>query len=249
MRPRAVVRDGPVERALACARAFFVGRRRPVRTSGQPVRFGYRGGPISVEHRVNEQIRAREVRLVGPEGEQVGVVPLERALQLAAEVDLDLVEVAPMARPPVCKLMDFGKFKYESALKAREARRNQQQTVIKEMKLRPKIDPHDYETKKGHVMRFLKAGDKVKVTIMFRGREQSRPELGYRLLRRLEDEISDLGYVESSARQDGRNMVMVIAPHKSIRTGRGGGRQRGEEGSSGSGSGPGEKNTEESSAQ
>jgi translation initiation factor IF-3 len=132
---------------------------------------------------VNEQIRAREVRLVGPEGEQVGIVPLERALQLAADVDLDLVEVAPMARPPVCKLMDFGKFKYESALKAREARRNQQQTVIKEMKLRPKIDPHDYETKKGHVVRFLKAGDKVKVTIMFRGREQSRPELGFRLRR------------------------------------------------------------------
>jgi translation initiation factor IF-3 len=147
----------------------------------------------------------------------VGVVPLERALQLAAEVDLDLVEVAPMARPPVCKLMDFGKFKYESALKAREARRNQQQTVIKEMKLRPKIDPHDYETKKGHVMRFLKAGDKVKVTIMFRGREQSRPELGFRLLRRLEDEIADLGYVEASAKQDGRNMIMVIAPHKTIK--------------------------------
>jgi translation initiation factor IF-3 len=190
------------------------------------VRFGYVGGPISVEHRVNEQIRAREVRLVGPEGEQVGVVPLERALQLAAEVDLDLVEVAPMARPPVCKLMDFGKFKYESALKAREARRNQQQTVIKEMKLRPKIDPHDYETKKGHVMRFLKAGDKVKVTIMFRGREQSRPELGFRLLRRLEDEIADLGYVEASAKQDGRNMIMVIAPHKTIRTGRGTARSR-----------------------
>ena len=145
----------------------------------------------------------------------MGIVPLERALQLAADVDLDLVEVAPMARPPVCKLMDFGKFKYESALKAREARRNQQQTVIKEMKLRPKIDPHDYETKKGHVLRFLKAGDKVKVTIMFRGREQSRPELGFRLLRRLEDEIQELGYVEASAKQDGRNMIMVIAPHKS----------------------------------
>ena len=144
----------------------------------------------------------------------MGIVPLERALQLAADVDLDLVEVAPMARPPVCKLMDFGKFKYESALKAREARRNQQQTVIKEMKLRPKIDPHDYETKKGHVLRFLKAGDKVKVTIMFRGREQSRPELGFRLLRRLEDEIQELGYVEASAKQDGRNMIMVIAPHK-----------------------------------
>jgi len=176
-----------------------------------------RGGPISVEPRVNEQIRAREVRLVGPEGEQVGIVPLERALQLAADVDLDLVEVAPMARPPVCKLMDFGKFKYESALKAREARRNQQQTVIKEMKLRPKIDSHDYETKKGHVVRFLKAGDKVKVTIMFRGREQSRPELGFRLLRRLSEEVADLGFVEAAPKQDGRNMIMVIAPHRATK--------------------------------
>jgi translation initiation factor IF-3 len=147
----------------------------------------------------------------------VGIVPLERALQLAADVDLDLVEVAPMARPPVCKLMDFGKFKYESALKAREARRNQQQTVIKEMKLRPKIDPHDYETKKGHVVRFLKAGDKVKVTIMFRGREQSRPELGFRLLRRLSEEISELGFVEASPKQDGRNMIMVLAPHRATK--------------------------------
>ena len=177
----------------------------------------------------------------------MGVVPLERALQLAAEVDLDLVEVAPMARPPVCKLMDFGKFKYESALKAREARRNQQQTVIKEMKLRPKIDPHDYETKKGHVMRFLKAGDKVKVTIMFRGREQSRPELGFRLLRRLEDEIQDLGYVEASAKQDGRNMIMVIAPHKTIR-GRGTARPR-EDSSTEPDGGPGEGDTEGPTAQ
>jgi translation initiation factor IF-3 len=159
----------------------------------------------------------REVRLVGPEGEQVGIVPIERALQLATDVDLDLVEVAPMARPPVCKLMDFGKFKYESALKAREARRNQQQTVIKEMKLRPKIDPHDYETKKGHVLRFLKAGDKVKVTIMFRGREQSRPELGFRLLRRLSEEIAELGFVEAAPKQDGRNMIMVIAPHRATK--------------------------------
>src|SRR5690606_7651752 len=122
-----------------------------------------------------------------------------------------------MARPPVCKLMDYGKFKDESALKAREARRNQQQTVIKEMKLRPKIDPHDYETKKGHVARFLKAGDKVKVTIMFRGREQSRPELGYRLLRRLEEAIADLCYVEAAPKQDGLNMVMVVAPHQSVK--------------------------------
>jgi translation initiation factor IF-3 len=173
-----------------------------------------RGGHISVEPRINDQIRSREVRLVGPEGEQVGIVPLERALQLAADVDLDLVEVAPMARPPVCKLMDFGKFKYESALKAREARRNQQQTVIKEMKLRLKIDTHDYDTKKGHVIRFLKAGDKVKITIMFRGREQSRPEMGFRLLKRLEEDIADFGFVESHAKQDGRNMIMVIAPHR-----------------------------------
>lgn len=118
------------------------------------------------------------MRLVGPNGEQVGIVRVEQALQLAREQDLDLVEVAPQARPPVVKLMDYGKFKYEAAQKARESRRNQANSIIKEMKLRPKIDDHDYETKKGHVLRFLKAGDKVKITIMFRGREQSRPELG-----------------------------------------------------------------------
>ena len=154
------------------------------------------------------------MRLVGPNGEQVGIVRVEDALRLAAEADLDLVEVAPMARPPVAKLMDFGKFKYEAALKAREARKNQVNTVLKEIKLRPKIDPHDYGTKKGHVERFLKAGDKVKVTIMFRGREQSRPELGFRLLQRLAEDITELGYVESSPKQDGRNMVMVLAPTK-----------------------------------
>jgi translation initiation factor IF-3 len=133
---------------------------------------------------------------------------------LAQEADLDLVEVAPTARPPVAKLMDYGKFKYESALKARESRKNQAQTVIKEIKLRPKIDPHDYGTKKGHVERFLKAGDKVKVTIMFRGREQSRPELGFRLLQRLAGDVEELGFVETSAKQDGRNMTMVIGPHR-----------------------------------
>jgi translation initiation factor IF-3 len=173
------------------------------------------GGHISSEPRINDRIRVPEVRLVGPEGEQVGIVPIGKALELAAEADLDLVEVAPMARPPVCKLMDYGKFKYESAQKAREARRNQGLTVIKEMKLRPKIDPHDYATKKGHVERFLKQGDKVKVTIMFRGREQSRPELGYRLLQRLAEDIGELGFVESSPKQDGRNMIMVVAPHRS----------------------------------
>ena len=136
------------------------------------------------------------------------------ALKLAAEADLDLVEVAPTARPPVCRLMDYGKFKYESAVKARESRKNQTQTVVKEIKLRPKIDPHDYGTKRGHVERFLKAGDKVKVTIMFRGREQSRPELGYRLLQRLAEDVGELGFVESQPKQDGRNMIMVIGPHK-----------------------------------
>ena len=155
-----------------------------------------------------------EVRLVGPNGEQVGIVAIGEAIKLAQDADLDLVEVAPMARPPVAKLMDYGKFKYETAQKARESRKNQVLTVIKEMKLRPKIDPHDYETKKGHVVRFLKAGDKVKITIMFRGREQSRPELGYRLLQRLAEDVQELGFVESAPKQDGRNMTMVIGPHK-----------------------------------
>ena len=178
---------------------------------------GYRrsqGGHISVEPRINERIRVPEVRLVGPAGEQVGIVSINDALRLAQEADLDLVEVAPTARPPVAKLMDYGKFKYESALKARESRKNQAQTVIKEIKLRPKIDPHDYGTKKSHVERFLRQGDKVKVTIMFRGREQSRPELGFRLLQRLAADVEELGFVESQPKQDGRNMIMVIGPHR-----------------------------------
>ena len=144
----------------------------------------------------------------------MGIVSINDALRLAQEADLDLVEVAPTARPPVCKLMDYGKYKYESALKARESRKNQAQTVIKEIKLRPKIDPHDYGTKKSHVERFLRQGDKVKVTIMFRGREQSRPELGFRLLQRLAVDVEELGFVESQPRQDGRNMIMVIGPHR-----------------------------------
>ncbi|MFF0490911.1 translation initiation factor IF-3 [Nocardia sp. NPDC003482] len=176
------------------------------------------GGPISTETRINDRIRVPEVRLIGPGGEQVGIVRVEDALRVAMEADLDLVEVAPDARPPVCKIMDYGKFKYETAQKARESRKNQQQTVIKEQKLRPKIDDHDYETKKGHVLRFLQAGSKVKVTIMFRGREQSRPELGFRLLQRLASDVADYGFVETSAKQDGRNMTMVLAPHKGAKT-------------------------------
>ncbi|WP_425573047.1 translation initiation factor IF-3 [Nocardioides panacihumi] len=172
------------------------------------------GGHISTELRINDRIRVPEVRLVGPNGETVGIVPTADALRLAQEADLDLVEIAPQGKPPVCKLMDYGKFKYENAQKAREARRNQTNVIIKEMKLRPKIDSHDYETKKGHVVRFLKAGDKVKITIMFRGREQHRPELGFRLLQKLAEDVAELGFVESSPKQDGRNMVMVLGPNK-----------------------------------
>ena len=152
------------------------------------------------------------MRLVGPSGEQVGVVRVEDALRLAEEADLDLVEVAPDARPPVCKLMDYGKFKYESAMKARDARRNQANTQLREIQFRPKIDEHDYATKMGHVKRFLEGGDKVKCIVRFRGREQSRPELGIRLLQRVAEETEDLGNIESHPRQDGRNMVMVLAP-------------------------------------
>ena len=175
------------------------------------------GGPISTETRINERIRVPEVRLIGPGGEQVGIVRIEDALRVAVDADLDLVEVAPDAKPPVCKIMDYGKFKYETALKERESRKNQQQTVVKEQKLRPKIDDHDYQTKKGHVVRFLEAGSKVKVTIMFRGREQSRPELGYRLLQRLGADVADYGFVETSAKH-GRNMTMVLAPHRGAKT-------------------------------
>ncbi|WP_308009997.1 translation initiation factor IF-3 [Isoptericola luteus] len=177
----------------------------------------YRRVPRSItisEPRINDRIRVPEVRLIGPGGEQVGVVATAVALKLAQDADLDLVEVAPDARPPVAKLMDFGKFKYESDMKAREARRNQANTVLKEIRFRLKIDPHDYGTKKGHVVRFLEAGDKVKVMIMFRGREQSRPEMGVRLLQRLAEDVADLGFVESMPKQDGRNMTMVLGPVK-----------------------------------
>ncbi|WP_307086647.1 translation initiation factor IF-3 [Arthrobacter agilis] len=163
---------------------------------------------------MNDRIRVPEVRLVGPAGEQVGIVRIEDALRLAAESDLDLVEVAPQAKPPVAKLMDFGKYKYEAAVKAREARKNQTNTVLKEIRFRLKIDTHDYETKRGHAIRFLGAGDKVKAMIQFRGREQQRPEMGIRLLQKFAEDVAEVGVVESSPRIDGRNMVMVIGPTK-----------------------------------
>ncbi len=166
------------------------------------------------EPRINDRIRVPEVRLVGPAGEQVGIVRIEDALRLASESDLDLVEVAPMAKPPVAKLMDFGKYKYEAAVKAREARKNQTNTVLKEVRFRLKIHTHDYETKTGHARRFLSAGDKVKAMIQFRGREQQRPEMGIRLLQKFAEDVSDVGSVESNPRIDGRNMVMVIGPVK-----------------------------------
>ncbi len=164
--------------------------------------------------RTNERIRVPEVRLVGPGGEQIGVVAIEVALRLAAEADLDLVEVAPNSKPPVAKIMDYGKFKYEAAQKAKEARRNQANTVLKEVRFRLKIDTHDYETKRKRAEGFLKAGDKVKAMILFRGREQSRPEQGVRLLQKFAEDVQAFGVVESKPTIDGRNMVMVISPLK-----------------------------------
>lgn len=173
-----------------------------------------KGVGISVEPRINDRIRVPEVRLVGPNGEQIGVTRIEDAIRMAMENDLDLVEVAPEARPPVAKIMDYGKFKYQEALKARENRRSQVNAVVKEMKLRPRIESHDYDTKKNHIERFLLGGDKVKVTIMFRGREQSRPEMGYKLLARLAEDLAEVSMVEFAPKQDGRNMVMVLAPNR-----------------------------------
>ncbi len=164
------------------------------------------------EPRINERIRVPEVRLVGPQGEQVGIVRIEDALRLAVEADLDLVEVAPKAKPPVAKLMDFGKWKYEAAVKARQSKKKQASTTLKEVRFRLKIDTHDYETKTGQAKKFLKSGDKVKAMIQFRGREQQRPELGIQLLEKFADDVAEYGEVESAPRQDGRNMVMVVGP-------------------------------------
>lgn len=164
--------------------------------------------------RVNERIRVPEVRLVGPNGEQLGIVRIEDALRMAQEADLDLVEVSPQSAPPVCKLMDFGKFKYEAAQKIREARKNQTNTVVKTIRFGLKIEDHDYGTKKSQIEKFLKAGDKVRVMVVFRGREQSRPEMGVKLLHKVAEEVAEFGSVESSPSADGRSLVMVIAPAK-----------------------------------
>ena len=151
---------------------------------------------------------------MGPDGQQIGIVPIQEALRRAQELDLDLVEVAPQATPPVCRIMDYGKYKYERDIRQKEARKKQARVEVKEIKFRPKIDQHDYETKKGHVERFLRAGARVKVTIMFRGREMAHTELGRRILDRLVEDLQGLAVVEAQPKQDGRNMVMVIAPTK-----------------------------------
>jgi translation initiation factor IF-3 len=169
--------------------------------------------------RINDRIRVPEVRLVGEDGKQIGVIKTPDALAYAQERDLDLVEVAPEARPPVCRVLDYSKYKYEQAQKQKAARKHQQQITIREIKFRPKIAQHDYDTKKGHVRRFLLGRDRVKVTIMFRGREVTHPERGTMLLDRLAEELSEIAVIEQTPLQDGRNMTMMLGPSKSVLSG------------------------------
>lgn len=166
--------------------------------------------------RINERIRVPEVRLIGDDGKQIGVIKTDQALDYARERDLDLVEVAPDARPPVCRVLDYSKYKYEQEQKAKAARKHQQQITVREIKFRPKIAEHDYSTKKGHVERFLRHRDKVKVTIMFRGREVTHPERGEMILTRLAEDLGELAVIEQRPIQDGRNMTMLIAPGKAV---------------------------------
>ena len=175
----------------------------------------WRGRVISTaEPRINDRIRVPEIRLIGASGEQVGVVAIDQALRMADEYGLDLVEIAPEANPPVCKIMDFGKYKYEIAQKAREARQNQTHIIVKEIRMGLKIENHDYETKKNHIEKFLLGGDKVKVTVQFKGREQTRPEMGFRLLQRLAEDVAETGFVEFAPKREGRSMTMVLGPVK-----------------------------------
>jgi translation initiation factor IF-3 len=162
--------------------------------------------------RINERVRAPQVRLIGDDGNQVGIVARDEALEYARERDLDLVEIAADAKPPVCRVLDYSKYKYDQEQKRKAARKHQQQVTVREMKLRPKIATHDYETKKGHVLRFLKQNDKVKITIMFRGREVTHPERGEALLMKLAGELAEFGTIEQTPSQEGRNMTMLLAP-------------------------------------
>jgi translation initiation factor IF-3 len=169
--------------------------------------------------RVNERIRVPEVRVIGEDGKQIGVMRTEDALRMAQERDLDLVEVAPEARPPVCRILDYSKYRYEQSQKQKQARKHQQQITVREIKFRPKIAEHDYATKKGHVERFLRHKDKVKITIMFRGREVTHPERGVMILDRLAEELRPLAVVEQRPTQDGRNMTMMLGPSKAVLAG------------------------------
>jgi translation initiation factor IF-3 len=181
--------------------------------------------PERDQTRINDRIRVPEVRLIGDDGKQIGIVKTSEAVAYAQERDLDLVEVAPEARPPVCRVLDYSKYKYEQAQKQKAARRHQQQITVREIKFRPKIAQNDYDTKKGHVSRFLKNKDKVKITIMFRGREVTHPERGTALLDRLAGELSEIAVVEQSPVQDGRNMTMLLAPSKAVLAGEKDGKQ------------------------
>ena len=172
--------------------------------------------PAGPSTRINDAIRVETVRLIDDEGENRGEMRTQEALDIAIGLNLDLVEVAPEARPPVCRIMDYGKWRYEQEQKAKQARKHQSTITIKEIKFRPKIDPHDYATKKGHVLRFLRNKDKVKVTIMFRGRELMHPERGEAILLQLADEVQDLATIESRPNLDGRNMIMMLAPLKDL---------------------------------
>jgi translation initiation factor IF-3 len=183
-----------------------------------PRRFDRRP-PERDQTRINDRIRVPEVRLVGEDGKQIGVIKTADALSYAQERDLDLVEVAPDARPPVCRVLDYSKYKYEQAQKQKAARKHQQQITIREIKFRPKIAQNDYDTKKGHVRRFLLGKDRVKVTIMFRGREVTHPERGTALLDKLAGELSDVAIVEQTPLQDGRNMTMMLGPSKAVLAG------------------------------
>ncbi len=177
-------------------------------------RRGFDRPPEQPTTRINEAIRVPQVRLIDDDGSQIGLKSRDEALEYAWSKNLDLVEVAPDARPPVCRVMDYSKYRYEQEQKAKLARKHQSTITIKEIKLRPKVGDHDYETKKGHVVRFLNNRDKVKVTIMFRGREMTHPERGRALLLRLAQDVKDLAVIESEPLQDGRNMVMMLAPIK-----------------------------------
>ena len=171
-------------------------------------------GTIQEKVRVNRQIRISPVRVISPEGEQLGILPIERAQEIAEEQGLDLVEVAPLARPPVCRIMDYGKFKYEEQRQQREARKKQHHVQIKEVKMRPGIEDHDYDFKLRHARRFLEEGNKVKLTMMFRGRQMAHPEFGRQVLDRVSAALQDISKVESHPMMEGRSMVMMIAPLK-----------------------------------